>query len=82
MYIALEETILSHLEILKERLDKKKICQDQFGVGKWIGWLPKISPSLSFSEYRFISQSGKASKQLSLAAEFIPNYSHRIKGIP
>lgn len=45
---ALEETVLSHLEILKERLDKKKTCQDQFGVGKWIGWLPKSSPSRSF----------------------------------
>lgn len=49
MNIALEKTVLSHLEILKERLGKKKnICQDQFGVGKWIGCLPKISPSLGF----------------------------------
>lgn len=82
MNIALEETLLSHLEILKERLDKKKICQDQFGVGKWIGCLPKISPSLSFSEHKFISQSGKAREQLNLEAEFLPNDSHWIKGIP
>lgn len=82
MNIALAETVLSHLEILKERLDKKKTCQDQFGVGKWIGRLPEISPSLSFSEYKFISQSGKAREQLNLEAEFLPNDSHRIKGIP
>lgn len=80
--IALEETVLSHLEILKERLDKKKTCQDQFGVGKWIGWLPKSSPSLRFSKYKFISQSGKAREQLYLEAEFLPSDSHWIKGIP
>ena len=80
--IALEETVLSHLEILKGRLDKKKICQDQFRVGKWIGCLPKISLSPSFSEYKFISQSGKAREQLNLEAEFLPNVSPWIKGIP
>lgn len=40
------------------------------------------SPSLSFSKYKFISQSGKAREQLYLEAEFLPSDSHWIKGIP
>lgn len=82
MDVAQEEAGLSHLEILKERLDKKKTCQDEFGAGKGVGWLPKSSPSLSFSKYKFISQSGKAREQLDLEAEFLPKDSHRTKGIP
>lgn len=31
MNIALEETVLSHLEILKERLDKKKSVRTKLG---------------------------------------------------
>lgn len=47
MYIALEETILSHLEILKERLDKKKSVRTN--LGREMDWM--ASQDLSQPEF-------------------------------